>query len=64
LYTSRDRRAAERVAIPQDGHVHAEEAEAALTAGSPAPRPIMAKEHQDTVGREDAEREIGTPKVP
>jgi MFS family permease len=53
LYRSRDRRAAERVAVAQDGHVSAEEAEAALTSASPAPRPIMAKEHQDTVGRED-----------
>jgi MFS family permease len=56
LYRSRDRRAAERLAEPQDGHVHAEEAEAALTAASPAPRPIMAKEHQDTMDREHLER--------
>lgn len=35
------------------GPLKAEEAEAALTAATPAPRPIMAKEHQD---REEAER--------
>lgn len=58
LLRSRERRAAERESETQNGHISAEEAEAALTAGSPAPRPIMAKEHQD---REDAERRKRNP---
>jgi MFS family permease len=56
LYRSRDRRAAQREALETNGHMTAEEAEAALTAASPAPRPIMAKDHQDKAAREEAER--------
>lgn len=37
---------------PHNGHLTAEEAEAVLTAASPAPRPLMAKQHQQL----DAER--------
>lgn len=61
LYRSRHRRASARqgqVAVAavgsmdnvqgkSNGHMTAEEAEAALTSASPAPRPIMAREHQE-----------------
>ena len=56
VYRSRDRRAAERLKEKTPGHITAEEAEAALTAATPAPRPIMAKDHQEAAAREDAER--------
>jgi Na+/melibiose symporter-like transporter len=49
FYRSRHRRAESRVVADgaANGHVSAEEAEAALTAASPAPRPIMARDIQD-----------------
>lgn len=51
LYRSRGRRSVERSSqTASKVNVTPEEAEAALTAGSPAPQPIMAKEHQDRIG--------------
>ncbi len=62
LYRNRERWAAERerergrVEERRRSTLTAEEAEAALTAATPAPRPIMAKEHQEAAAREEAER--------
>ncbi|MEO8287885.1 MAG: MFS transporter [Chloroflexota bacterium] len=64
LYRSRHRRTAGRVAVPdtntgspQNGrskrYITQEEAEAALTAGSPAPRPLLAKEQQQAIKEEE-----------
>lgn len=61
LYRSRERRAAQREASQsmtsrmKTGPFQTEEAEAALTAASPAPRPIMANEQQQKV-RDEATR--------
>jgi MFS family permease len=54
FYRSRDRRA-EAVATANgygNGHITAEEAEAALTAASPAPRPVMARDIQEQAEKE------------
>ncbi len=60
LYRSRGRRAEAPRKLPgqtnkslitgNNGHITAEEAEAALTAGSSAPRPMMAREEQERKG--------------
>lgn len=53
LYRSKDRRVGMKGNMPKNGQFSPEEAEAALSTASPAPRPIRAKDHQD---REEAER--------
>jgi hypothetical protein len=60
LYRSRERRAITRqlqasgdAKKMRNGRISPEEAEAALTAGTPAPRPLMAREQQKVIEDEE-----------
>jgi MFS family permease len=63
FWRSRERRAASRAVAnghaPTNGHVTAEEAEAALTTAAPASRPIMARDHQEHAEKAEQAEKAG-----